>query len=96
MTTPERYTHGHSASVLRSHGWRTAENSAGYLLGELGRGDDVLDVGCGVGTITVDLAERVQPGRVVGVDMAESVLETARATAEERRVANVEWRVADA
>ena len=26
------YTHGHHESVLRSHRWRTAENSAGYLL----------------------------------------------------------------
>ncbi|NEE55631.1 SAM-dependent methyltransferase, partial [Streptomyces sp. SID8455] len=29
------YTHGHHESVLRSHRWRTAANSAGYLLGEL-------------------------------------------------------------
>ena len=29
------YTHGHHESVLRSHTWRTAENSAGYLLGHL-------------------------------------------------------------
>ena len=27
MSTP-RYTHGHHESVLRSHRWRTAENSA--------------------------------------------------------------------
>ena len=26
------YSHGHHESVLRSHRWRTAENSAGYLL----------------------------------------------------------------
>jgi len=25
------YIHGHHESVLRSHRWRTAENSAGYL-----------------------------------------------------------------
>ena len=29
---PARYTHGHHESVLRSHRWRTAENSAAYLL----------------------------------------------------------------
>jgi len=29
------YTHGHHESVLRSHTWRTAENSAGYLLPHL-------------------------------------------------------------
>lgn len=31
---PDAYTHGHHESVLRSHGWRTAENSAAYLLAE--------------------------------------------------------------
>ena len=29
---PDFYTHGHHESVLRSHRWRTVENSAGYLL----------------------------------------------------------------
>jgi SAM-dependent methyltransferase len=29
---------------------------------------DVLDVGCGPGTITIDLAQRVAPGHVTGID----------------------------
>src|ERR1039458_5245514 len=69
------YTHGHHESVLRSHTWRTAENSAAYLLSHVVAGMDLLDVGCGPGTITLDLAKRVAPGRVVGIDAAESVLE---------------------
>ena len=60
---PETYTHGHHESVLRSHRSRTVENSAAYLIGRLHPGVDVLDVGCGPGTITVDLAARVAPGR---------------------------------
>ncbi|MGJ3561711.1 hypothetical protein ACR6C2_39465 [Streptomyces sp. INA 01156] len=50
------YTHGHHESVLRSHTWRTAANSAAYLLGVLTPGMRILDVGCGPGTITADLA----------------------------------------
>src|SRR5665213_1114293 len=50
------YTHGHDDSVLRSHRWRTAANSAAYLLPHLAPGLDLLDVGCGPGTITCDLA----------------------------------------
>src|SRR5262245_25345231 len=50
----ETYTHGHHESVLRSHRWRTIENSAAYLLPYLSPGLDVLDVGCGPGTITID------------------------------------------
>jgi len=70
----ETYTHGHHASVLASHTWRTAENSAAYLLPHLSPGAALLDVGCGPGTITADLAERVAPGPVVGVDAAPGVL----------------------
>lgn len=34
----DSYTHGHHESVLRSHTWRTAENSAAYLLRVLAPG----------------------------------------------------------
>jgi SAM-dependent methyltransferase len=77
----EVYTHGHHDSVLRSHRWRTAENSAAYLLPALQPGQSLLDVGCGPGNLTLDLAARVAPGRVVGVDRSEAVLELARAEA---------------
>ncbi|MFM9372282.1 class I SAM-dependent methyltransferase [Streptomyces sp. Da 82-17] len=89
------YTHGHHASVLRSHTWRTAANSAAYLLGELKPHMAVLDVGCGPGTITADLAALVPEGRVTGVDAAPGILDRARATAAERGLDNVEFAVAD-
>jgi SAM-dependent methyltransferase len=80
----DTYTHGHHESVLRSHEWRTAENSAGYLLPHLHQGMEILDVGCGPGTITLDLARLVSPGRVLGVDTAGGVVETARRHAAEQ------------
>ncbi|MEU1155019.1 methyltransferase domain-containing protein, partial [Streptomyces sp. NPDC005918] len=89
------YTHGHHASVLRSHTWRTAANSAAYLVGSLKPHMRVLDIGCGPGTITADLAELVPEGRVTGVDRAPGILDTARATAAERGLDNVEFAVAD-
>jgi SAM-dependent methyltransferase len=72
------YTHGHHDSVLRSHRWRTADNSAGYLLPHLRPGMSLLDVGCGPGTITADLATRLAPGRVVGLDASAEVIHEAR------------------
>ena len=79
-----RYTHGHGAAVLSAHSRRGAEDSAAYLLPHLNAGMDLLDVGCGPATITADLADRVTPGRVVGLDAASGALEAARATLAER------------
>ncbi|WP_431803115.1 methyltransferase domain-containing protein [Microbacterium sp. bgisy203] len=76
---PDAYTHGHHDSVLRSHRWRTAENSAAYLLPELAPGTSVLDVGAGPGTITLDIAARVAPGAVLGVDASADVIAQADA-----------------
>lgn len=85
------YTHGHHESVLRSHRRRTVADSAAYLLPELVPGRSVLDVGCGPGTITADLAESVAPGKVTAVDAAEGILDEARATAAARGLENVEF-----
>ena len=92
---PAVYTHGHHESVLRSHRWRTAENSAGYLLPHLRPGLTLLDVGCGPGTITSDLAALVSPGRVTAVEVTADALALARAEAAERGRTNIDFTVAD-
>jgi len=81
------YLHGHQESVLRAHRVRTAANSAGYLLPHLARGLRLLDLGCGPGTITIDLARLVAPGEVVAVDASAAAIELARV---EARTAGVE------
>lgn len=72
--------HGHHESVLRSHRWRTAENSAAFVLPVLTPETTLLDVGCGPGTVTIDLASRV--ARAVGLDRAPTVLAAAREAAQ--------------
>jgi SAM-dependent methyltransferase len=89
------YTHGHHESVLRSHQRRTAEDSAGYLLPHLKAGLSVLDVGCGPGTITADLAVRVAPGSVTAVDQFADVLNVARAEAQQRNLSNISFVTSD-
>jgi SAM-dependent methyltransferase len=96
VTTPrETYAHGHSDAVLRAHGRRTAENSAGYLLPHLRPTDRLLDVGVGPGTITVDLARRLTEGWVDGVDNAPVAIEAARSYAAAAGVPGVRFAVGD-
>ena len=86
------YTHGHHDSVLRTHRWRTAENSAAYLLPSLTPETRLLDVGCGPGTITADLAALVDS--VTAVENAPAALDAARAVAAERGL-SIEFAVDD-
>ena len=63
---------------------------------QLRRGAMVLDVCCGSGASALPAAEIVGPsGLVVGADLAERLLENARAKAEARGLLNVQFRVGD-
>jgi SAM-dependent methyltransferase len=55
-------------------------------------GDRVLDVGCGCGESTVEIAARVAPGEVLGIDVSAMLLEIARESAP----ANARYLEADA
>jgi ubiquinone/menaquinone biosynthesis C-methylase UbiE len=89
------YASDHNPAVLRTHQWRTAANSAGYLLPYLKPDMTILDVGCGPGTITIDLARYVPDGYIIGIDYADKPLAPARALAEEKKVTNVTFAVGD-
>lgn len=66
-----------------------------YPLARAIPGETVLDVGCGLGPTTIELARRVAPnGRAVGLDVSAKMVELARQRA--KGVANIEFIAADA
>jgi demethylmenaquinone methyltransferase/2-methoxy-6-polyprenyl-1,4-benzoquinol methylase len=75
------------------HNWR---RRAGDQT-ELGPGDTALDICCGTGDLTIELAGCVAPdGRVVGCDFSEPMLDLAREKASREDVANARFEWADA
>ncbi len=80
-TEPSGYTMGYSDEFRQLLDRRSADTHASYLLPRLKPGLRLLDFGCGPGTISVGLAERIAPGELHGIDMEESQIELARAAA---------------
>jgi SAM-dependent methyltransferase len=91
----------------RSSSWIEAEDYTTLVAGPFGHramdglalnpGDAVLDVGCGTGPTTVELARRVGPGgTALGVDIAPSMLVAALARAARAGIDNAQFAVADA
>jgi SAM-dependent methyltransferase len=58
--------------------------------------DHVLDIGCGNGQSTLDVARVAREGSALGIDLSSSMLEVARRRAAAAGVTNVDFRQADA
>lgn len=82
---------GPRRAVRRAYGQRTAATHASFFIPYLQSGMRLLDCGCGPGTITVGLAAIVDPAEVIGIDIADSVLDQARTTALAHGFANLRF-----
>ncbi|MDR0417722.1 MAG: methyltransferase domain-containing protein [Propionibacteriaceae bacterium] len=88
------YLPGHSEAVTHAHAGRAASDCAPHLLPHLRPGLKLLDIGSASGQLTQDLAARVAPGPVTGIDLAAEAVQAAQA--DPARPANLDFRVADA
>jgi ubiquinone/menaquinone biosynthesis C-methylase UbiE len=88
------YTAGYNAPVAADLARRTAAGHAAFFLPHLHRHMALLDVGCGPGSITLDLAGVVDAGTVVGVDVSPWLVGRARIAAGERGVVTARFAAA--
>ncbi len=88
----EAYIHDYDGALTEQIiAGRTADVHAAFFLPYLRAGMNLLDCGCGPGTITVGLAQAVSPGNVTGIDLEESQLELARENAAKLGLTNVKF-----
>ena len=74
---------------------RTLADGHPTLLGLLEPGLSVLDVGCGPGTLTAEIARRVAPGHVVGMDASRDMIRAAEAAHAPGEIANLVFYAGD-
>ena len=89
------YTMGYSDDFQQLLDRRSVHTHAAYLLPHLKPGMRILDFGCGPGTISMGLAEAVNPGELHGIDMEATQIDLARAAARAGGHANATFRVGD-
>ncbi|TKA77691.1 hypothetical protein B0A55_04002 [Friedmanniomyces simplex] len=95
------YAPGYAPPQVAHHEWRTAENSAAYLLPSLRTMAastphlKLLDVGAGSGTISASLAAYIPLGTVTATDISSDILTRAAEHAKKVGVTNITFQAAD-
>lgn len=88
----ETYTPGYSEAAAAFMARRRLEPNGAFFVAHLKPGIAVLDCGCGPGTITRDIAARIAPGKVTGLDFNAAQVEIATREAAALGIANAEFR----
>lgn len=92
----EQYSGGYSPLIIDQFKQRSFARQGAFLRPYLKPGSTVLDCGCGPGSMSLDIAELVQPGRVYGLDSSDIQIGQAIALQEQRGVENAEFRTGSA
>ena len=75
---------------------RNLETICSPLKSYLYAGVKVLDVGCGPGPVTMDVASEIHPGSVVGIDLEKTNIDQAKELAKTSQTDNAVFQVGDA
>tara|TARA_B100000287_G_scaffold162630_1_gene153380 strand:- start:48 stop:893 length:846 start_codon:yes stop_codon:yes gene_type:complete len=85
--------------------WVVKQNEMDIMLNPLGEkalskldlksDSEVLDIGCGCGATTLDIAKKVSEGKVTGLDISVPMLNQAKSEATAQGLTNVDFKVVD-
>lgn len=88
------YPFGYNPAAVGMMQSRTASVNAKLFLKHASPGMSVLDVGCGPGSITVGIAEALDPGQIAGVDIEPSQVSLGNELAKSKGLENCKFETA--
>lgn len=89
MTSEKKRAHGVTPGLREDYLLRRVDRQAAFLLPYIKSGMNIIDMGCGPGTITIGLAQAASPGLVTGIDHDPVHIEEAMRLASEKNINNV-------
>jgi ubiquinone/menaquinone biosynthesis C-methylase UbiE len=87
----EKYIPGYSPNATSFMAHRSLDSHAAFFKPYLQSGMQLLDCGCGPGTITLGFAKAIAPGTVTGIDVGSSQISIARENALEQGISNADF-----
>ena len=91
MNTTEHYSGGYSPLIINQFKQRIFAQQGAFLRPYLTNGLNVLDCGCGPGSMTLDIAELIQPGQIFGIDFSAIQIEQALQLQKQRGISNAQF-----
>jgi ubiquinone/menaquinone biosynthesis C-methylase UbiE len=89
----QKYNTGYGKNQIKIMHERKLETHGQFIVPYLRPGMDVLECGCGPGTMTIGIAKAVFPGKVVATDISEEQLQLAGANAKVEKVTNISFQL---